>query len=80
MSDFKKCPTCGTTTNSPGYWMHSCILVIRGQRDKALEELDDWLEGAKRVMSEDCPTDEKHCACVPTLRRELAKVTQGDSR
>ena len=39
--------------------------------ERAEKELADWKQNAKDVMAERCP-DEKHCTCVPLLRRELA--------
>ena len=54
--------------------LEDAVCELRQQLADKTEELDDWREGHRRVMSEDCPSDEKHCACVPTLRRELAKV------
>lgn len=35
-----------------------------------LEEiLLDYREDTSRVLNEQCPTDERHCGCVPTLRK-----------
>lgn len=39
----------------------------------AREELADWREGAKRAAEEDCGV-EKHCTCVPALRRQLKEA------
>ena len=41
---------------------------------KALEEVEDWREGTRRVMAEECAPDEKHCTCVPTLRKEIERL------
>lgn len=38
------------------------------------ERLADIEEAHRITMSENCPTDEVHCTCVPELRRELAIV------
>ncbi len=39
---------------------------------KRLEkELEDWRDSQRRIMSEVCPGDERHCTCVPPLRREV---------
>lgn len=40
------------------------------------EELDDIYAQHKMVMAEKCAPDEKHCTCVPMLRRDLKKVTE----
>ena len=36
--------------------------------------LADWYQSAQGVLSEDCPTDEKHCGCVSVLRAEVARL------
>lgn len=35
------------------------------------EELADRDEQHRRVMAEECPSDEHHCACVPVLREAV---------
>ena len=41
-------------------------------------ELREWKadveDSHRRIMSEQCPTDEVHCTCVPILRRENAEL------
>jgi len=50
------------------------------KREKELAELREWKadveDSHKRVMSEQCPTDEQHCTCVPILRAELAEALE----
>lgn len=41
---------------------------------RVTEERDDYRDSAKKVLAEECPTDEHHCACVPTLRAENAQL------
>ena len=36
-------------------------------------ELADIQDAHRQVMEERCPTDERHCACVPVLRAEVAE-------
>ena len=43
----------------------------REERDELKEKLTDWENGVKKVLSEDCPSDEHHCTCVPALKTEL---------
>lgn len=38
------------------------------------QELDDWKESHRIVMEEKCPVDEKHCTCVPSLKKEIEKL------
>ena len=33
--------------------------------------LDEIADQHRRVMADECPSDEKHCPCVPVLRREV---------
>lgn len=40
--------------------------------EKAECEVEDWKSCAKTAASENCPPDEKHCSCVPLLRKKVA--------
>lgn len=42
---------------------------LERERDEAREELEDWRNAAKGAENP-CP-DEKHCTCVPLLRKLL---------
>jgi len=42
--------------------------------EKAEAETKDWNDCAKQAASESCPPDEKHCSCVPLLRKQVAKL------
>lgn len=44
-----------------------------GNATAEIANRDAW---HKARMSEDCPTDEKHCTCVPGLKRRLAELTK----
>lgn len=46
-----------------------------GEVRRLTAELSDIHETHRRIISEQCPTDERHCTCVPALRSELEKVT-----
>jgi hypothetical protein len=37
-------------------------------------ELANWKEDHRRVMSEECAPDEKHCTCVPALRKRIFEL------
>lgn len=37
-------------------------------------ELADYREDFRRVLSDECPTDERHCGCVPILRARIAEL------
>ena len=38
------------------------------------EERAEAVELHSRILSEQCPTDEYHCTCVPTLRAEIERL------
>lgn len=85
MSDLKPCPFCGANDyrvsrhhasdivscghccgeNSVDWWN------TRPIEDALRAELDDIKASHRAIMEEQCPTDERHCSCVPFLRREL---------
>ncbi len=37
-----------------------------------IEIIQDYRDDFNRVLDEQCPSDEKHCGCVPILRTEIA--------
>lgn len=54
---------------------------LGGEYERGLEyildletQLSDFTDDFHRVMDEDCSTDEKHCSCVPHLRRRIAEL------
>jgi len=44
------------------------------ERDALLQTREEAVEIHSRIMSEECPSDEYHCTCVPALRQELAEM------
>lgn len=42
--------------------------------------LDEWDHDRRKVLEGACPSDEKHCACVPILRVDLAAKQDGWNR
>jgi len=50
------------------------IVGLRAERDALLQEREEAVEIHSRIMSEECPSDEYHCTCVPALRQELAEM------
>jgi hypothetical protein len=43
-------------------------------------ELNDWITGYENTLSERCPHDERHCTCVPHLRKRIAELEEADRR
>jgi hypothetical protein len=39
-------------------------------------ELEDIRNSEKFILAEDCPQDEKHCGCIPTLKREVERLRE----
>jgi hypothetical protein len=50
------------------------LTALRAENARLKDDLAAVQEVHKQVMSERCPTDEKHCTCVPILRSELTKL------
>ena len=57
-----------------GELLKETVLELYERLEQAEAELEDIRDAHTRVMSEQCPADEVHCACVPILRRELAEL------
>ena len=43
--------------------------ALRAERDAAVERLQEYRDDTAKVLNEKCPTDERHCGCVPILRK-----------
>jgi hypothetical protein len=48
--------------------------VLKAENEKLVNTLNDWSDQYTMVISDKCPSDEHHCACVPTLREEISKL------
>jgi len=42
----------------------------------AQSRLDDYRQDYEKVVNDLCPTDERHCGCVPILRRENRLISE----
>ncbi len=42
----------------------------------AQSRLDDYRQDYAKVVNDLCPTDERHCGCVPILRRENRLISE----
>jgi hypothetical protein len=49
------------------------ILALRAELTVAKDRSADYEADFRRVVNEECAPDEKHCSCVPHLRRQLAQ-------
>ena len=72
-----QCIMCGISTPqkmgeemSSYYWNTRPIEEkLRAERDAAVERLQEYRDDTAKVLNEKCPTDERHCGCVPILRK-----------
>jgi len=46
---------------------------LKEANEDVQSRLDDYRNDASRVLDEKCPSDERHCGCVPILRDQLNK-------
>lgn len=53
-------------------WIMDQARTLRARIAAAEERLADYQGSAARIMGEKCPSDEKHCTCVPALKTALA--------
>jgi predicted nuclease with TOPRIM domain len=47
---------------------------LRAENAELKGRISDFEDDFRRVVNEDCAPDEKHCSCVPHLRRENAEL------
>ncbi len=51
--------------------LYKTIATLTKENENLKFKLSDWQDTQKSVMSETCPSDEKHCTCVPMLKKEI---------
>ena len=67
------CEDCGATIYSD-YWNTRPIEDALNARIAELRDvIGDYRNDVSRVLDEKCPSDERHCGCVPILRDQLNK-------
>ena len=47
------------------------VYKLEEKNKRLSEELEDYHNAEKFVLSEDCPTDEVHCGCVVILKKQI---------
>jgi chromosome segregation ATPase len=52
------------------------ITTLRKENEALQEQLDDWQNSHSKVINEQCAGDEKHCTCVPSLRKEVTRLQE----
>lgn len=65
------------TPKEYSYQFPEAVRDLRKVAEYAAElkaRLDDYEADRRRVLSGECAEDEKHCACVPVLRQEIARL------
>jgi len=58
----------------PKDWDEMMKIAYSAGVRSASAELAAYKADAEKVLSEQCAGDEKHCACVPVLRREIERL------
>lgn len=51
------------------------ILMVR-EIDRLRAKVEDFEEDFRNVVAENCAGDEKHCSCVPHLRRKIEELEE----
>jgi len=68
------CNDCGASAKSIVDWNTRPIEDALNARIAELRDvIGDYRNDASRVLDEKCPSDERHCGCVPILRDQLNK-------
>jgi len=49
---------------------------LKEANEDAQSRLDDYRQDYATVVNDQCPTDERHCGCVPILRRENRLISE----
>ena len=49
------------------------IAELEAENAELRDVIGDYRNDASRVLDEKCPSDERHCGCVPILREQLTK-------
>jgi len=52
--------------------LHECK-ALEAENAELRDVIGDYRSDASRVLDEKCPSDERHCGCVPILRDQLNK-------
>jgi len=52
------------------------IAKCKEANEDAQSRLDDYRQDYAKVVNDLCPTDERHCGCVPILRRENRLISE----
>ena len=53
------------------------LAAAEEERDRLRVRVEDFEDDFRKVTSETCAPDERHCSCVPYLRREIARLRAG---
>lgn len=53
-----------------------CPPGLKAQVAKLKRERDDYHDDFRTVIDEQCAPDEKHCSCVPHLRKRIAELAR----
>jgi len=54
--------------------MSTAVPAMIAEIERLNTVVADYQDGRRRILSEQCAPDEKHCACVPELRAEIEQL------
>jgi len=57
-----------------GLYAADKIDALRAENERLKGVIADYRQDIARVLDEQCPTDERHCGCVPILRAEIERL------
>ena len=69
--ELKPRPFCGGGEGMNETKKNQIELESLGEYEKLKSIVEDYRADTARVLNEKCPSDERHCGCVPILRRQL---------
>jgi len=55
------------------------IAALIAEVERLRERIADFEDDFRKVTSETCAPDERHCSCVPHLRAEVSRLRSGTS-
>ena len=57
-------------------WIGCVVAKRERELEQSRAEVADWRETQRKVMTESCDPDFKHCTCVPVLRAEMKRLKE----
>ncbi len=68
---------CTNTRSVLGWPGYQIISAMVSEIETLREKISDFEDDFRKVVSDNCAPDEKHCSCVPHLRQENSRLREG---